>query len=77
MTHDSIREWCRKFGAEFAKRLRRQRPRPGDIWHLDAIAVMIAVTGFIDTESISTADAGETDSNWRCARCGRWSLRIC
>jgi prophage DNA circulation protein len=28
----------------------------------DAIAVMIAVTGFIDTESISAADAGDTDS---------------
>jgi putative transposase len=35
VTHESIRHWCQKFGAEFAKRLRRRRPRPGDTWHLD------------------------------------------
>ena len=32
VTHESIRGWCRKFGAEFAKRLRRRRPKPGDVW---------------------------------------------
>jgi putative transposase len=31
VTHESIRGWCRKFGMEFAKRLRRRCPRPGDI----------------------------------------------
>lgn len=35
VTHESIRNWCQKFGAEFAKRLRRRRPRRGDTWHLD------------------------------------------
>ncbi len=35
VTHESIRHWCRKFGAEFARRLRRRRPRLGDTWHLD------------------------------------------
>ena len=30
-----------KFGAEFAKRLRRRRPRPGDVWHLDEVFVRI------------------------------------
>jgi putative transposase len=29
VTGESIRHWCRKFGAEFARRLRRRRPRPG------------------------------------------------
>ncbi len=41
VTHESIRGWCRKFGMEFAKRLRRRRPRPGDIWHLDEVFVRI------------------------------------
>ena len=41
MTHESIRGWCRKFGVEFAKRLRRRRPRPGDIWHLDEVFIRI------------------------------------
>ena len=37
VTRESIRHWCRKFGAEFAKRLRRRRPRPGDTWHMDEV----------------------------------------
>ncbi len=41
VTHESIRNWCRKFGPEFAKRLRRRRPQPGDTWHLDEVFVRI------------------------------------
>ena len=41
VTHESIRAWCKKFGAEFAKRLRRRRPRPGETWHLDEVFVRI------------------------------------
>jgi putative transposase len=33
VTHESIRHWCQKFGADFARRLRRRRPQPGDTWH--------------------------------------------
>ena len=33
VTHESIRLWGLKFGAEFAGRLQRRRPRPGDTWH--------------------------------------------
>jgi putative transposase len=35
VAHESIRLWCRKFGTDFAQRLRRRRPRPGDTWHMD------------------------------------------
>src|SRR6202008_583524 len=35
VTHESIRDWSLKFGADFATRLRRRRPQPGDTWHLD------------------------------------------
>ena len=35
VTYESIRRWVLKFGAEFAGRLRKRRPRPGDTWHLD------------------------------------------
>ena len=44
VTHESIRHWCRKFGAEFAKRLRRRRPQPGDTWHLDEVFIRIRGT---------------------------------
>jgi putative transposase len=39
--HESIRHWCRKFGAEFARRLRRRRPRPGDTWYPDEVFTRI------------------------------------
>jgi putative transposase len=41
VTHASIRVWCKKFGAAFAKRLRRGRPRPGDTWHLDEVFIRL------------------------------------
>ena len=41
VTHESIRQWCLKFGADFARKLRRQRPKPGDIWHLDEVFLKI------------------------------------
>ena len=37
VTHESIRRWCLRFGADVARRLRRRRPRPGDTWHLDEV----------------------------------------
>jgi len=39
VTHESIRRWGLKFGAEFAGRLQRRRPRPGDTWHLDEVFI--------------------------------------
>jgi putative transposase len=29
------------FDAEFATRLRRRRPRPGDTWHLDEVFIRL------------------------------------
>ena len=41
VTHETIRSWCAKFGPDYANRLRRRRPRPGDKWHLDEVFVKI------------------------------------
>lgn len=41
VAHESIRRWCLKFGGDFASRLRRRRPRPGDTWHLDEVFLRI------------------------------------
>jgi putative transposase len=41
VTHESIRRWSLKFGPDFARRLRRRRPRPGDTWHLDEVFLRI------------------------------------
>ena len=41
VTYATIRSWCAKFGPDYAARLRRWRPRPGDKWHLDEVFVKI------------------------------------
>jgi len=41
VTYETIRSWCAKFGPDYAARLRRWRPRPGDKWHLDEVFVKI------------------------------------
>jgi putative transposase len=41
VSHESIREWALKFGAEFAKRIRHQSARPGDQWHLDEVYLSV------------------------------------
>ncbi|MBK1662583.1 IS6 family transposase, partial [Paracraurococcus ruber] len=41
VTHESIRQWCLRFGADFAAKLRRRRPKPGDTWHLDEVFLRI------------------------------------
>jgi len=38
--YETIRQWCVKFGPQYACRLRR-RPRPGDRWHLDEVFLTI------------------------------------
>src|SRR6266545_3046549 len=41
VSHETIRQWCTKFGAAFAAGLRRRRARPGDKWHLDEVLLKI------------------------------------
>jgi len=43
VSYETIRQWCAKFGPEYACRLRRRQPRPGDKWHLDE--VFLTTTG--------------------------------
>ena len=42
VTYEAIRKWCRRFGPEYAGRLRRRRGRLGDTWHLDEVFVTIS-----------------------------------
>jgi putative transposase len=41
VTHESIRRWAIRFGAEFAGKLRKRRPRPGETWHMDEVFLRI------------------------------------
>src|SRR5437899_11657343 len=42
VSHETVRQWARKFGQPFANQIRRRLPRLGDKWHLDEIALKIA-----------------------------------
>jgi putative transposase len=41
VSYEAIRQWCLKFGQDYANRLRRRRPRSGDKWHLDEVFLTI------------------------------------
>jgi putative transposase len=41
VTYEAIRQWCRKFGQQYANQLRHRRPRPGDKWPLDEVFLTI------------------------------------
>src|SRR6202047_326378 len=34
VSHETVRQWARKFGQQFANQIRRRLPRVGDKWHL-------------------------------------------
>ena len=37
VSHETVRQWARKFGQQFANRIRRRLPRVGDKWHLGKV----------------------------------------
>ena len=41
VSHESIRRWCLRFGADFAAKLRKRRPGTGDTWHMDEVYLKI------------------------------------
>lgn len=41
VTYESIREWCHKFGQQYANQVRRKRPYLTDKWHLDEVVITI------------------------------------
>jgi len=41
LTHETVREWCLKFGQTDANNVPRRTPRPGERWHLDEVFLKI------------------------------------
>jgi transposase-like protein len=64
VSYETIRQWCAKFGPEYACRLRRRQPRPGDKWHLDEVFLTInAVVSICGVPSTGTATSSTSWSN--------------
>ena len=41
VSYETIRRWCEHFGASYATRLKRRRPKLGDKWFLDEVFLKI------------------------------------
>jgi transposase-like protein len=41
VSYEAVRQWCLKFGSDFAKRLKNRQGRLGDTWHVDELFVRI------------------------------------
>jgi putative transposase len=39
VSYETVRRWALKFGQDYVRLLKRERPSRNDIWHLDEIAV--------------------------------------
>ena len=42
VSYETIRRWGKKFGPDYARRLRRKQPSRDDIWYLDEVVITIA-----------------------------------
>ncbi len=42
LTYETVRNWCTKFSQDYANKLKRRRPQPGDKWHLDEVFLTIS-----------------------------------
>ena len=42
VTYETVRQWCLKFGQDFANTIRRRQGRPGDTWYLDEVYITMS-----------------------------------
>jgi hypothetical protein len=54
VTYETIRQWCRTFGQDYANQLRRRRPRPGDKWHMETSRAQLKTTMRMDVLHCTT-----------------------
>jgi putative transposase len=58
VTHEAIRQWCLKFGQDYANQLKHRRAQPGDKWHLDEVFLTIKPTVCLDIISLVANSCG-------------------
>src|ERR1700752_101866 len=51
VSHEAVRQWCRKFGQDYTNQLKRRRAQPGDKWHLEIVFTQLIKTGGLATRS--------------------------
>ena len=80
VSYETIRRWGKKFGPEYARRLRHKQPNSGDVWHLDEVVVSIAGQkhwlcraadqhGYVLDEIIQNRRNSKAAKRWRPSAC--------
>jgi putative transposase len=41
VTYETVRQWCQKFGPDYARKLKKRQGRLGDTWHINEVFVTI------------------------------------
>jgi len=41
VTYETVRQWCQKFGPDYARKLKKRQGRLGDAWYLDEVCITI------------------------------------
>ncbi len=41
VSYESVRQWCNRFGPQYARTLKQRQGRLGDTWHLDEVFIKI------------------------------------
>ncbi len=41
VTYETVRQWCQKFGPDYARKLNRRQGRLGDSWYIDEVFITI------------------------------------
>jgi len=41
VSYEAIRQWCNRFGPEYARKLKKRQSRLGDAWYLDEVFIKI------------------------------------
>jgi hypothetical protein len=66
VSYETVRDWVARFGVQFAAKVRRDRPRPADKWHLDEVVVPIKGRKHWLEKRAKVGDALRGGISWRC-----------
>ena len=70
VSHETIRSWCAKFGPNYAARLCRRGPRPGDKWHFDE--EFVKINGAPITCGARSTSTATCSTSWCSRAATRW-----
>ncbi len=50
VSYEPIRNWCNKYGPDYARSIKKRRGTLGEIWYMDEVFISIDVNIFIGGE---------------------------